>query len=68
LHHSAALNELRFSLDPVALDVLSLEALNRIRSEVGVALVTTRSELYLNARLMELGTDDPRRMEILRVE
>lgn len=68
LHYSATPNELRFSRDPVALDVLSLEELNRIRLAAGVPAVTNRSELYENARLLELGTDSVPKMEILRLE
>lgn len=68
LHYSMALNELRFSSDPVALDVLSLADLNRARATMGVTVVTNRFELYLNARLMELGADDFKRMDILRVD
>lgn len=68
LHYSAALNELRFSTDPVALDVLSLDELNRVRAAAGVTLVTNRFELYTNARLLELGSDDLRRLEIMRMD
>ncbi|MCC6231166.1 MAG: DUF362 domain-containing protein [Verrucomicrobiales bacterium] len=68
LHYSTTLNELRFSADPVALDVLSLADLNRARASLGVTVVTNRFELYLNARLMELGADDFKRMDILRVD
>jgi hypothetical protein len=68
LHYSATLNELRFGTDPVALDMLSLEDLNRIREQRGVTLVTNRAELYINARWLELGTDDLRRVEIIRAD
>lgn len=68
LHYSATPNELRFSRDPVALDTLSLEELNRIRLAAGAPAVTNRFELYENARLLELGTDSPKKMEILRIQ
>jgi hypothetical protein len=69
LQYAAAVNELRFSTDPVALDVLSLEELNRIRETVGTGAVTNRFTLYPNAaRLLELGTDDTRRLDLIRLE
>ncbi|MCC7373590.1 MAG: DUF362 domain-containing protein [Verrucomicrobiales bacterium] len=68
LHYSSTPNELRFGTDPVALDVLSIEELNRARHLAGVAMITNVFELYGNARLLELGSDDARRIEILRVD
>ena len=68
LQYSAAPNELRFGFDPVALDVLSIEELNRIRHTAGAPSITNRFELYENARWMELGTDSVRKLEILRIE
>lgn len=68
LHYSSTPNELRFGTDPVALDVLSIEELNRARALAGVAAATNGFELYSNARLLELGTDNPRKVEILRVD
>ena len=68
LHYSATLNEIRLGTDPVALDVLSLDELNRIRMAAGVGAVTNRAGLYDNARLVELGTDDLHRLDIQRVE
>lgn len=65
LHYSATPNELRFSLDPVALDVLSIEELNRIRVRVGIPQVTNRAELYENAALLELGTSAVRNIEVI---
>ncbi|MBL9136922.1 MAG: DUF362 domain-containing protein [Verrucomicrobiales bacterium] len=68
LHYSSTPNELRFGTDPVALDVLSIEELNRGRALAGVASATNGFELYDNARLLELGTDDIKKVEILRVD
>lgn len=68
LQYAAAVNELRFATDPVALDTLSLEELNRIRERAGAPPVTNRFALYTNARLLELGTDDTRRLDIVRVD
>ncbi len=57
LHYSAALNQIRISSDPVALDVLSIEELDRQRARVlpDVPAKTNRLELYRNAELLELG-------------
>lgn len=68
LHYSSTPNELRFGTDPVALDVLSIEELNRARNLAGVAMSTNVVELYSNARLLELGSDDARRIEVIRVD
>jgi hypothetical protein len=37
LHYSVALNQLRFSTDPVALDVLSIQELEKQRSHHGIS-------------------------------
>jgi hypothetical protein len=66
LHNSAALNQLRFSADPVALDVLSIEeiTLQRQRSELTPSSHTNKMVLYRNAALLELGTADPKKIEV----
>jgi hypothetical protein len=64
LHYSAVLNQLRFSRDPVALDVLSLEELDRQRQLAKVPAVKTNRELYANASLLELGVSDEKRIQI----
>lgn len=68
LHRASALNELRFGTDPVMLDALSFEELNSLRATAGVPVVTNRTELLQNAQLMELGSPDTRRVNILRLE
>ncbi|MBX3744612.1 MAG: DUF362 domain-containing protein [Verrucomicrobiae bacterium] len=65
LHRAGALNQLRFSTDPVALDVLSIEELNRLRVAAGDPPGPSRFELYSNARLLELGTDDPHEIDLV---
>lgn len=67
LHYAEAVNELRFSRDPVALDVLAYEDLNRLRVRAGAPALTNRVELFLNAALLELGEADPSRMDIEHV-
>jgi hypothetical protein len=64
LHYSAVLDELRFSRDPVALDVLSLQELDRQRQMTSAPTVRASLELYNNAALMELGVDDPKKIRV----
>jgi hypothetical protein len=66
LHDSVALNQLRFSTDPVALDVLSVQEINaqRVRAALALASRTNRLDLYRNAALLELGSADVNRIEL----
>ena len=70
LHDSIALNQLRFSTDPVALDVLSLQEINtqRIRAAQAQASRTNRLDLYRNAALLELGSADPNKIDLREVK
>lgn len=68
LHYSGTPNELWFGHDPVALDVLAIRELNRIRAADNVPAVTNGLPLYENARLLELGTDRLDSLEILRID
>ncbi len=65
LHRSAMLGQLRFSTDPVALDVLSIQELNRQRQKAGIPQVKGRWQLYRNASLLELGVSDPRLIDVI---
>jgi len=64
LHFSATLNQLRFSKDPVALDVLSLAELDRQRQAADAPPVKLNLDLYNNAALLELGVSDPKRIKV----
>jgi hypothetical protein len=64
LHYSAVLNQLRFSRDPVALDVLSLQDLERQRKAADAPSVKTNLELYNNAALLDLGISDPKKIRV----
>jgi hypothetical protein len=64
LHYSAVLNELRFSLDPVALDVLSIQELDRQRQLAHAPSVRPNLRLFSNAALVQLGVDDLRRIQV----
>jgi hypothetical protein len=64
LHYSTVLNQLRFSRDPVALDWLSLEELDRQRTDAKAPSIKPNKELLSNASLLELGISDPRRIQV----
>lgn len=67
LHYSVMLNQLRFSRDPVALDVLSLQELDRQREVVKAPAVKVNPELYNNASLLELGVSDLKKISVENV-
>ena len=72
LHYSAAVNELRFSKDPVALDLLSLRELERTRLSSAIPIprntaLTNQLELLHNAELLELGASDAQSIKIERM-
>jgi hypothetical protein len=67
LHYSTMLGQLRFSTDPVALDVLSIYELNRQRERAGILPVKVRWQIYSNASLLELGISDVRLMDVIKV-
>jgi len=64
LHYSTVLNQLRFSRDPVALDMLSIKELDRQRRLAHAVNVRPNLELYRNASLLELGVSDLSKMQI----
>jgi Domain of unknown function (DUF362) len=66
LHYSTVLDQLRFSRDPVALDVLSLQEINHQRELAG-AQVFTNTDMFDNASLLEIGNSDPKRIDITRL-
>jgi hypothetical protein len=68
LHYSAALSEIRISRDPVALDVLSVNELERQRKAADAPTVKANTDLYRNATLLELGAADIKKIEIKRIE
>ena len=64
LHYSITLNQLRFSLDPLALDTLSIQELERQRQAAHAPAVKPNLKVYSNAALLQLGTDDLRRIQV----
>ncbi|MBI3882014.1 MAG: DUF362 domain-containing protein [Verrucomicrobia bacterium] len=67
LHYSATLNQLRFSTDPVALDVLSLAELERQRQPPRPGEKEKMMKLYENAALLEIGVAEESRIKIVKV-
>jgi hypothetical protein len=66
LHYSTMLRELRFSTDPVALDVLSIQELERQRRLARLRSPKPNWQIYTNASLLEIGVSDPKRIVVLR--
>lgn len=64
LHYSAVLNQLRFSTDPVALDVLSIQELERQRALADAPAVKSDLQLYQNASLVEIGVSEARNVVV----
>jgi len=68
LHYAVPLNELRFSRDLVALDALALENITQARMAVKYeGEKPVKTELYLNAELIELGMADLKQIQVRRV-
>lgn len=68
LHYSTTLNQLWFSADPVALDTLAIRELDRERQAFSADAFTPDLEIYTNATLLQLGTDDFSKIKIQRVK
>lgn len=64
LHYSAPLNQLWFSKDPVALDVLGLQELERQRRAATIQQPKANPDLYQNAALLELGNNEIKSISI----
>jgi uncharacterized protein DUF362 len=64
LHYSTELNQIRFSRDPVALDMLSIQELDRQRRLAKMPDITPDLELYDNAAVLELGVNDFKRIHV----
>jgi len=68
LHYSTVLNQLRFSRDPVALDVLSIKELDRLRRAAHAPNVRPNLDLYRNAEMLQLGVSDVTRIGVETVK
>jgi hypothetical protein len=67
LHYSSVLNQLWFSHDPVALDMLAIKELDRERRSVNAPEFEPNLELYATANLLQLGVNDPARIHVERL-
>ena len=67
LQYSVPLQQIWFSHDPVALDVMALKELARERKQINVPLEPTNFQIYTNATLLQLGIDDPAHFQAERV-
>jgi Domain of unknown function (DUF362) len=68
LHYSTVLNQLWFSKDPVALDTLAIQELDREQQAAGAWGFPPDLEIYTNAVLLQLGINDPAQMQIVKVQ
>lgn len=64
LHYAKVMNQLRFSTDPVALDLMSLADLEAQRKQADLPVRAIPRTLYENAGLLQLGVADPKRIVI----
>jgi hypothetical protein len=68
LQYATVLNELRFSKDPVALDLLSVETLIQQRRLTQTTATSVNKELFNNATLLQLGVGELPRIMTERLE
>jgi hypothetical protein len=64
LHYSAVPNQLWFSRDPVALDVLAIRELASERRAAGAPQLKPRLDLYANANLLQLGENNLEKIQV----
>ncbi len=64
LQYSTVLNQLWFSRDPVALDTLAIRELDRERLRIQAPGFKPNPELYANAALLQLGVDEPDKIQV----
>ena len=67
LQFSVECDEIWFSHDAVALDTLALKELMRERRMLNAPMLPTNFAIYTNAVLLQLGVNDPARIQIDRV-
>jgi hypothetical protein len=68
LQFSTVRNELWFGHDPVALDTMALKELMLQRRLLGAPPLPSNFAIYTNAVLLQLGINDPSRIEIEKIE
>jgi hypothetical protein len=68
LHYSSVLNQLWFSRDPVALDMLSIKELDHERRALGAPQLNPNLELYANANLLQLGENNLEKIHVEKIK
>ncbi len=68
LHYSYVPNQLWFSKDPVALDTLSIKELERERKARSADELPQHLDMYGNATLLQLGSNDPAKITVERTK
>jgi hypothetical protein len=68
LHYSAVPDQLWFSRDPVALDTMAVRELERERRAAHAPEFTPHLEIYTNAVLLQLGVDDPAKIQVVKIK
>jgi len=68
LQYSAVLDQLWLSHDPVALDTLALKQLAAERKSFDIPSPKLNYQLYTNAVLLQLGLNDPARLQVEKVK
>jgi hypothetical protein len=64
LHYSTEVNQIWLSKDPVALDVLAVQELDRERAAAKMESFNQNPDLFQNASLLELGVSDTNRIRV----
>ncbi|HXE42882.1 MAG TPA: hypothetical protein VN516_07640, partial [Candidatus Baltobacteraceae bacterium] len=67
LHYSEVLNQLWFSRDPVALDTLAVNELERERKAHAAPEVKPNLMLYENAALLQLGVNETNKIRVEKI-
>lgn len=68
LQYATELDQLWLGHDPVALDTLSLKELARERRVINMPPLPANFQIYTNAVLLQLGVNDPSRIQIEKVQ
>jgi hypothetical protein len=67
LQYSEVLDQLWFSRDPVALDTLAIKELDRRRRATDALESNPNLEIYTNAALLQLGVNDPSKIQVEKI-
>ena len=67
LHYSSVLNQLWFSRDPVALDTLAIKELDGERRVFQAPEFKPNLALYTNAALLQIGVNNPAKIQVEKI-